>query len=91
MHLGYWQLDTVSGGAFVIDGGAMFGVVPRTLWGNLAAPDELNRVRCANHCVLARNGRQTALLRRTSIWSYSAICISTMPAAARATIASGDW
>ncbi len=62
MHLGDWQLDTVSGGNFVIDGGAMFGVVPRALWGNVATPDQLNRVPCANHCVLARNGRQTLLV-----------------------------
>ena len=62
MYLGDWQLDTVSGGAHVIDGGVMFGVVPRTIWAGVAAPDELNRVRCANHCVLARNGRQTVLV-----------------------------
>ena len=29
MNLGPWQLDTVSGGTFRLDGGAMFGVVPR--------------------------------------------------------------
>jgi glyoxylase-like metal-dependent hydrolase (beta-lactamase superfamily II) len=62
MYLGDWQLDTLSGGAHLIDGGVMFGVVPRTLWAGVAAPDELNRVRCANHCVLARNGRQTVLV-----------------------------
>jgi glyoxylase-like metal-dependent hydrolase (beta-lactamase superfamily II) len=62
MQLGEWRLDTVSGGTFRLDGGVMFGVVPKTLWGPQADPDELNRVSVANHCVLARNGRHTVLV-----------------------------
>jgi glyoxylase-like metal-dependent hydrolase (beta-lactamase superfamily II) len=62
MHLGDWQLDSISGGTFLIDGGVMYGVVPRTLWSNIAAPDEFNRVPCASRCLLARNGRQTVLV-----------------------------
>ena len=62
MQLGDWQLDTVDGGAFRIDGGVMFGVVPRSLWQTVAPPDPDNRVPCANHCVLARNGRHTVLV-----------------------------
>ena len=62
MHLGNWQLDDVNGGTFLTDGGVMFGVVPRTLWSNIATPDELNRVPCASRCLLARNGRQTVLV-----------------------------
>ena len=62
MHLGNWQLDTVDGGAFWLDGGVMFGVVPKSLWKNVAAPDEHNRILCANHCVLARDGRHTVLV-----------------------------
>jgi glyoxylase-like metal-dependent hydrolase (beta-lactamase superfamily II) len=62
MHLGNWQLDTINGGLFRLDGGVMFGVVPRTLWKNVAPPDEFNRIRCANHCVLARDGTNTVLI-----------------------------
>jgi glyoxylase-like metal-dependent hydrolase (beta-lactamase superfamily II) len=62
MRLGNWQLDTVNGGRFWLDGGAMFGVVPKTLWKHIAPPDELNRVECANHCVLARDGTHTVLV-----------------------------
>jgi glyoxylase-like metal-dependent hydrolase (beta-lactamase superfamily II) len=62
MHLGNWQLDSVNGGMFHLDGGVMFGVVPRTLWKNVAAPDELNRIQCANNCVLARDGTHTLLI-----------------------------
>jgi glyoxylase-like metal-dependent hydrolase (beta-lactamase superfamily II) len=62
MQLGEWQLEIVSGGTFWIDGGVMFGLVPRALWTNVSAPDESNRILCADHCILARNGRQTVLV-----------------------------
>ena len=38
MHLGAWQLDTINGGRFRIDGGVLFGLVPKSLWGNLRRP-----------------------------------------------------
>ena len=62
MQLGNWQLDTVSGGTFWLDGGVMFGVVPKSLWQDVAAPDPMNRIQCANNCVLARDGRHTVLI-----------------------------
>lgn len=62
MHLGNWQLDSLNGGLFWLDGGVMFGVVPRTIWKNVAPPDELNRIQCANNCVLARDGKHTVLI-----------------------------
>ena len=33
MQFGAWQLDTINGGRFRIDGGVLFGLVPKTLWG----------------------------------------------------------
>jgi glyoxylase-like metal-dependent hydrolase (beta-lactamase superfamily II) len=62
MLLGNWQLDTLNGGTFWLDGGVMFGVVPRSLWANVAQPDAMNRIACANNCVLARDGNQTVLI-----------------------------
>ncbi len=62
MQLGHWQLDTVNGGQFRIDGGVMFGVVPKSLWGPIAPADPHNRVLCANHCLLARDGRHRVLI-----------------------------
>ena len=38
------------------------GVVPRTLWSQVIAPDDQNRVRCGGHCLLARDGRHTVLV-----------------------------
>ncbi len=62
MQLGAWQLDTVSGGRFRLDGGAMFGVVPKPLWQRATAPDEHNRIPLATNCVLARSGAHTVLI-----------------------------
>jgi glyoxylase-like metal-dependent hydrolase (beta-lactamase superfamily II) len=62
LQLGHWQLDTVRGGQFWLDAGAMYGVVPKTVWQAATPPDELNRIPLAIHCVLARNGRQTILI-----------------------------
>jgi glyoxylase-like metal-dependent hydrolase (beta-lactamase superfamily II) len=62
MQLGNWQLDAVSGGNFLVDGGTMFGVVPRALWQRFHAPDEHNRIRSATRCLLARDGRHTVLI-----------------------------
>jgi glyoxylase-like metal-dependent hydrolase (beta-lactamase superfamily II) len=62
MNLGNWQLDTVSGGTFRLDGGTMFGVVPKPLWERLRPADERNRIRMNTNCVLARDGRHTVLI-----------------------------
>lgn len=62
MHLGHWQLDSVSGGEFWLDGGVVFGIVPKALWSKVATPDDNNRIRIRSHCVLARDGRHTVLV-----------------------------
>ena len=52
MRLGKMQLHVVGDGGFRLDGGAMFGVVPRVLWEKKSPPDELNRIRMATNCLL---------------------------------------
>lgn len=49
-------------GTFQVDGGAMFGVVPRTLWAAKAAPDRENRITLALNCYLVRTPDATLLL-----------------------------
>ncbi len=62
MQIGKWKLQTVSGGMFLIDGGTMFGVVPKPLWQRAIAPDEMNRIPSATNCVLARDGEHCVLI-----------------------------
>jgi len=57
IRLGDLELVTVSDGFFYLDGGAMFGVVPRTFWAKQAPPDERNRIRMAMRCLLVRGVR----------------------------------
>jgi glyoxylase-like metal-dependent hydrolase (beta-lactamase superfamily II) len=54
MQLGEFELTTVSGGRFHIDGGTMFGVVPRTLWSRLFPPDERGNIEQETNCTLLR-------------------------------------
>ncbi len=52
MHLGDIELRLLRGGEFRLDGGAMFGVVPKVLWEKRSTPDERNRIRLAANCLL---------------------------------------
>jgi glyoxylase-like metal-dependent hydrolase (beta-lactamase superfamily II) len=53
LELGRYRLAPVLDGVFALDGGAMFGIVPRPLWERQAAPDARNRIRLAARCLLA--------------------------------------
>jgi glyoxylase-like metal-dependent hydrolase (beta-lactamase superfamily II) len=55
MRVGEWLVETLDTGAFALDGGAMFGVVPRTNWSRLYQPDSDGRVQLAARCLLARH------------------------------------
>ena len=57
IRLGDIDIVTVSDGFFYLDGGAMFGVVPKTFWEKKAPPDDRNRIRMAMRCVLLRSAR----------------------------------
>jgi glyoxylase-like metal-dependent hydrolase (beta-lactamase superfamily II) len=62
MKLGDWELKAVMAGRFGLDGGAMFGVVPRALWEKRLPPDDQNRIPMAMRCLLARGGDRTILV-----------------------------
>lgn len=46
----------VSGGHFKLDGGSMFGIVPKPLWEKICPADERNRIDNNTNCLLIRNG-----------------------------------
>lgn len=52
LTLGDWTLHTIEAGALWLDGGAMFGSVPRPLWSRTNPPDERNRIPLAMRCLL---------------------------------------
>ncbi|MSO55455.1 MAG: methylmalonyl-CoA epimerase [Acidobacteria bacterium] len=57
IRVGDVEIVTVSDGFFHLDGGAMFGVIPKPLWEKKAPPDERNRIRMAMRCLLVRGAR----------------------------------
>jgi len=50
--VGRFRCHALEGGRQRLDGGAMFGVVPRTLWRTRIEPDDRNRIPLAMRCVL---------------------------------------
>ncbi|HTR24613.1 MAG TPA: MBL fold metallo-hydrolase [Terriglobales bacterium] len=60
--IGDFELTVVSDGTYFLDGGAFFGVVPKTLWAKRAAPDELNRLDAGLNSLLIRDGAKTVLV-----------------------------
>lgn len=58
MKLGAFEIYPVSDGRFRLDGGAMFGVVPKALWEKCCPADELNRIPLSLTALLIRaNGK----------------------------------
>jgi glyoxylase-like metal-dependent hydrolase (beta-lactamase superfamily II) len=57
MNFGNYQVDLIETGRFALDGGAMFGVVPKNLWAK-AYPhvDEQNRIEMTSRAMLIRGG-----------------------------------
>lgn len=55
LQLGRWRLASVIAGAYALDGGAVFGTVPRPVWEKQAPPDARNRVRLVSRCLLAQD------------------------------------
>jgi glyoxylase-like metal-dependent hydrolase (beta-lactamase superfamily II) len=60
--LGDFELMMLSDGGYFLDGGAMFGVVPKVLWSKKFAPDELNRLRLGLNTLIVRTGEKTIVI-----------------------------
>lgn len=62
MHLGEIEVLYLDGGKFGLDGGAMFGVVPKVLWEKKSPPDEKNRIRMRANSLLVRAANKTIVV-----------------------------
>ena len=69
MKLGRFDVQLLSDGRFRLDGGAMFGVVPRALWERSDPPDERNRIALELGCLLIRTPRGKNVLVDTGLSS----------------------
>ncbi len=62
VQLGDYRVEVVPDAEFRLDGGAMFGVVPRTLWSRLCPPDEHNRIRLNMNCLFIEAAGERILI-----------------------------
>jgi glyoxylase-like metal-dependent hydrolase (beta-lactamase superfamily II) len=60
--LGDFELTVVSDGTYFLDGGAFFGVVPKTMWSQKVTPDEQNRLTAGLNSLLVRTGKKNILI-----------------------------
>ncbi|MBM4193553.1 MAG: MBL fold metallo-hydrolase [Gemmatimonadetes bacterium] len=61
-RIGRFTVHAIQAGAQALDGGAMFGVVPKTLWSRRIAPDEKNRIPLGMRCLLVEHDDGLILL-----------------------------
>jgi glyoxylase-like metal-dependent hydrolase (beta-lactamase superfamily II) len=62
MRLGDMEIRHIHSGNFYLDGGAMFGVVPKPLWEKKSPPDSRNRIRLAANSLLVRAANKNILI-----------------------------
>jgi len=62
MRLGGFDISLLSDGTFWLDGGAMFGVVPKAIWDKLNPADEENRIELGLNCLLIQTYDKNILL-----------------------------
>ena len=51
-QLGRFRMHAIQAGGQLLDGGAMFGIVPKPLWERRIAPDARNRIQLGMRCLL---------------------------------------
>lgn len=71
MELGSFRLRLLNAGTFRLDGGAMHGVVPKTLWSTLVPCDEQNRVAYSTGCLLVEGHGRRILIETGNGDKYS--------------------
>lgn len=60
--IGKWKVHAIQAGGQQLDGGAMFGVVPKPLWERRIAADDRNRIQLGMRCLLVEHERGLVLI-----------------------------
>ncbi len=60
--LGDYELTILTDGPYLLDGGAMFGVVPKTLWEKRTPANERNQILLGTNTVVVRTGKHTVVI-----------------------------
>jgi glyoxylase-like metal-dependent hydrolase (beta-lactamase superfamily II) len=62
MQFGDYRIEIIPDTEFRLDGGAMFGVVPRVLWEKTCPPDEFNRIKLNMNCLFIETAHEKILV-----------------------------
>lgn len=62
MQIGNYNCHSVDMGSFLLDGGAMFGVVPKALWAKKISPDKNNRIPMKSRTLLIKGEDRNILV-----------------------------
>jgi glyoxylase-like metal-dependent hydrolase (beta-lactamase superfamily II) len=62
MKIGKYRLSVIESGNFGLDGGAMFGIIPKPLWQRTNVPDESNRVRLSTRHLLLESDSKKIII-----------------------------
>ena len=62
MKIGKYKLSIIESGFFALDGGAMFGIIPKPLWQRTNPPDEANRIKLATRNLLLESDSKKILI-----------------------------
>jgi glyoxylase-like metal-dependent hydrolase (beta-lactamase superfamily II) len=60
--LGDFELTILTDGTYLLDGGAMFGVVPKPLWEKRTPANERNQILLGTNTVVVRTGKHTVVI-----------------------------
>ncbi len=62
MKIGKYKLRVINSGYFALDGGAMFGIIPKPLWSKNNTADEVNRIKLATRLLLLESESRKILI-----------------------------
>ena len=62
MKIGSYNLYSIETSEFRLDGGAMFGIIPKTMWRKFSPSDDLNRIHLVTRSLLLVNNKRKILI-----------------------------
>ncbi len=62
MTIGKYKISIIDTASFALDGGAMFGIIPKPLWEKNYPCDNLNRIRLTGRCLLVESDKKKILV-----------------------------
>tara|TARA_Y100001970_G_scaffold288351_1_gene415397 strand:+ start:70 stop:918 length:849 start_codon:yes stop_codon:yes gene_type:complete len=62
MRIGPYEIYSIETSEFGLDGGAMFGIIPKTMWEKFAPPDKLNRINMVTRSLLLVSENRNILI-----------------------------